>query len=229
MSFREGGYAPGAGGAGAGRSSSGADSGGGGSYYHGDRSARPPAPAQRGRILLDEYGREYEEVEVEVEEEVEEHGAGRGGAGGGGGSSSGGAGGGAPRRELTGEERRALKPWEQPDPAELAAAAAARAAAAAAAEDVSPEEAAMAAALGFSTFSTTKGTHVEENSTSAAKGTVRRVTVKKYRQYVRTILGEALRAALHPHTHTLHCLAPPLTQCTHTLHSPPPLVPMPNR
>ncbi len=124
-------------------------------------------------MVLDEFGREVS----------------AGGAGGGG------SGGLPARRELTGEERRALKPWELPDAAELAAEEAARTAAAASTEHLSPEEAAMAAMLGFSEFGSTKGTHVEDNSTSAAKGTVRRVTVKKYRQYVRSSLPAPINTA----------------------------------
>ena len=81
---------------------------------------------------------------------------------------------------------RALKPWEMPDPEELAAAAAAKAAA----EELDPEEAAMAMALGFSSFSSTKGKVVEENSHSAAKGAVKKVTVKKYRQYMNRAEGQ---------------------------------------
>ena len=81
---------------------------------------------------------------------------------------------------------RALKSWEMPDPEELAAAAAAKAAE----EKLDPEEAAMAKALGFSSFTSTKGKEVEDNSHSAAKGAFKKVTIKKYRQYMNRKEGQ---------------------------------------
>jgi hypothetical protein len=94
------------------------------------------------------------------------------------------------RREREAAKRegppKTLKPWEMPDPEELAAAAAAKASE----EPVDPEDAAMAAMLGFSSFASTKGKPVEENTHTAAKGAIKKVTVKKYRQYMNTKEGQ---------------------------------------
>jgi len=73
---------------------------------------------------------------------------------------------------------RVRKAWEEPEPE------AAPAAGSSSAPAELDEEAAMAQLLGFGGFESTKGTLVKDNVSSAARGAVRKVVVKKYRQYM---------------------------------------------
>lgn len=75
----------------------------------------------------------------------------------------------------------ARKAWELPIERE-APLGVSGAASSAANPDPDDPEAVMTAMLGFGSFSSTAGCHVEDNSKSAARGAVRKVVKKVYRQ-----------------------------------------------